>query len=89
MLLFNKKRPTIAARELFIYWDNTPVHTAAMVKEWMAAKDFMLIEHPPLFAGPCSSRLLPVDNHQKAAGGQDPDPGELQIQVGGDLQDYR
>jgi hypothetical protein len=39
--------------------------------------------------GPRSRGLFPVDNHQNAAGGQDPDPGELQSHVGGDLQDYR
>ncbi len=47
LAIFKKKRPTMAAREWFFYWNNTPVHTASVVKEWMAVKYFRLIEHPP------------------------------------------
>jgi hypothetical protein len=44
---FKKKRPNLAAQEWFFHWDNTPVHTAAVVKDWMAARDFRLIDQPP------------------------------------------
>jgi hypothetical protein len=32
---------------VFFHWDNTQVHTAAVVKDLMAAKDFRLIKHIP------------------------------------------
>jgi histone-lysine N-methyltransferase SETMAR len=44
---FKKKRPNMAAQEWFFHWDNNPVHTAAVVKDWMAARDFRLIDHLP------------------------------------------
>jgi hypothetical protein len=44
---FKKKQPNMAAGEWFFHWDNAPVHTATVVKDWMAAKDFRLIDHPP------------------------------------------
>jgi hypothetical protein len=83
---FKKKRPNMAAQEWFFHWDNALVHTAAIVKDWMAARDFRLIDHPPysLFGG-----LFLIPNHQKAAGGQNPDPGDLQDDVGGGRQEYR
>jgi hypothetical protein len=42
---FKKKRPNMAAREWFFHWDNAPVHTAAVVKDWMVVRDFRLIDH--------------------------------------------
>jgi hypothetical protein len=44
---FKKKRPNMVAQEWFFHWDNAPVHTAAIVKDWMAARDFRLIDHLP------------------------------------------
>jgi hypothetical protein len=35
---FKKERPAMAGQQWWFHWDNTPVHTAASVKEWMAAK---------------------------------------------------
>jgi histone-lysine N-methyltransferase SETMAR len=42
-----KKRPAMAAQQWWFHWDNAPVHTAASVKEWMAAKGIQVLEHPP------------------------------------------
>jgi hypothetical protein len=53
---FKKKRPNMAAGEWFFHWDNVLVHTAAIVKDWMAARDFRLIDHPPY-----SPDLAPAD----------------------------
>jgi hypothetical protein len=78
----------MAAGEGFFHWDNALVHTAAVVKDWIAAKDFRLINHPPY-----SPDLAPADfllpDHQEAAGGQNTDPGDLQGNVGGGHQDHR
>ncbi len=42
-----QKRLEMAAGDWWCHWENMPVHTAAMVKEWMAARQFKVIEHPP------------------------------------------
>ncbi len=42
-----EKRPTMMARTWWFHWDNAPVHTAAVVTNWMAARRFQIIEHPP------------------------------------------
>ncbi len=31
----------------WFHWDNAPVHTAAVVTNWMAARRFQVIEHLP------------------------------------------
>jgi hypothetical protein len=46
----------MAAGDWWIHWDNAPVHTDATVKDWMAARQFKVIEHPPY-----SPDLAPAD----------------------------
>jgi hypothetical protein len=86
---FKKKRPNMAAQEWFFHWDNAPVHTAAIVKDWMAARDFRLIDHPPYLPdlGPADFFLFPTIKWQLA--GKNSDPGDLQDDVGGGRQDHR
>ncbi len=88
LLSFKKKRPNIAAGEWFFHWDNALVHTAAIVKDWMAAKDFRLIDHLPYLPDLAPADIL-IPDHQEAAGGQNADPGDLQGDVGGGHQDHR
>ncbi len=52
LVTFKKKRQNMAAGEWFFHWDNA----AAVVKDWMVAKDFRLIDHPPY-----SLDLTPAD----------------------------
>jgi histone-lysine N-methyltransferase SETMAR len=40
----------------FFHWDNAPVHTIAVVKNWLAAKQIQLLPHPPY-----SPELVPAD----------------------------
>jgi histone-lysine N-methyltransferase SETMAR len=56
LAVFKKKRLNMVAGEWFFHWDNALVYTTAVVKDWMAAKDFRLIEHPPY-----SPDLAPAD----------------------------
>jgi histone-lysine N-methyltransferase SETMAR len=56
LVIFKTKRPNKAAQQWFFHWDNAPVHTAAVVQDWMAARDFRLIDHPPY-----SPDLAPAD----------------------------
>jgi histone-lysine N-methyltransferase SETMAR len=42
-----KKRPVLVEQEWWFHWDNTPVHTAAVVQEWVAAHNIQRLEHPP------------------------------------------
>jgi len=44
--IYKQKRPKVASLEQFFHWDNAPVHTAAVLKDWMAVKQFQVIEHP-------------------------------------------
>ena len=51
-----RKRPEMVTRDWFFHWDNAPVHTAALVKSWLTAKAFTVLEHPPY-----SPDLAPAD----------------------------
>ncbi len=46
----------MAAGDWWFHWGKAPVHTAAMVTDWMATKQFQVIEHPPY-----SPDLAPAD----------------------------
>jgi hypothetical protein len=35
LAVFKKKQPNMAAGEWFFHWENAPVHTAAVVKDWI------------------------------------------------------
>ncbi len=54
--VFKSKRPIMASQEWFLHWDNVPVHTAAMVQEYLAAKGVKTLRHPPY-----SPDLAPAD----------------------------
>ena len=51
-----KKRPVLAEQRWFFHWDNAPVHTANVVKEFLAKKNIKLLSHPPY-----SPDLAPAD----------------------------
>jgi histone-lysine N-methyltransferase SETMAR len=51
-----KKRPAMLQQEWFFHWDNAPVHTAAVVKNWLAANAVQMLQHPPY-----SPDLAPAD----------------------------
>ena len=42
--------------EWFLHWDNTPVHTAMVILEFLAKKSIKLLSHPPY-----SPDLTPAD----------------------------
>ncbi len=68
LVVFKKKQPNMAAREWFFHWDNAFVHTATIVKDWMAATDFRLIEHLPYLPdlAPADFFLVPINKRQLA-----------------------
>lgn len=51
-----QKRPQLAEQGFRFHWDNAPVHTAAVVKNWFAAHAIQLLEHAPY-----SPDLAPAD----------------------------
>jgi histone-lysine N-methyltransferase SETMAR len=53
---FKKKRPVMAEQPWFFHWDNAPVHTAAIVQDWLVAHDVQVLRHPPY-----SPDLAPAD----------------------------
>jgi hypothetical protein len=56
MKIFKKKRPIMAAGEWFLHGDNAPVHTAAIITDWLAARRIQMLQHPPY-----SLDLAPAD----------------------------
>ena len=50
------KRPEMVEQEWFLHWDNAPVHTAAVVQNWLAARAIRVLPHPPY-----SPDLAPAD----------------------------
>jgi histone-lysine N-methyltransferase SETMAR len=56
MVHLRKKRPETTKGNWFFQWDNAPVHTAAVVKNWQAAKEIQLLPHPSY-----SPDLAPAD----------------------------
>ena len=53
---FKSKRPIMAEQVWFFHWDNGPVHTAAVVKDWLAANTVRQLPHTHY-----SLDLAPVD----------------------------
>jgi hypothetical protein len=45
--VFKQKRLLMVAGGLWFYLDNAPVHTAAMVTDWMAARQIWVFQHQP------------------------------------------
>jgi histone-lysine N-methyltransferase SETMAR len=56
MKVFRKKRPIMAEGQWFFHWDNALVHTATVVRDWLAARQVQMIDHPPY-----SPDLAPAD----------------------------
>jgi histone-lysine N-methyltransferase SETMAR len=56
MVYLRKKWPEITKGNWFFHWDNTPVHTAAIVKNWLVTKEIHLLPNPPY-----SPDLAPAD----------------------------
>ena len=56
LVVFRQKRPIMSSQDWFFHWDNAPVHTAAVVQEFLVAKGVQLIPHPPY-----SPDLAPAD----------------------------
>lgn len=51
-----EKRPEKADAGIILHWDNAPVHTAASVRDYLAARGQEMLEHPPY-----SPDLAPAD----------------------------
>jgi [histone H3]-lysine36 N-dimethyltransferase SETMAR len=51
-----RKRATTAAGQWFLHWDNAPVHTAAVVHQWLIKHNIQVLPHPPY-----SPDLAPAD----------------------------
>ncbi len=56
MKRMRKKRPQMVEQGFVFHWDNAPVHTAAVVADWFAARNIQRLEHPPY-----SPDLAPAD----------------------------
>jgi hypothetical protein len=45
--VLKEKRLMMTAGDWWFHWDNMPVHTTAVVTNWMTARWFQIMEHPP------------------------------------------
>jgi histone-lysine N-methyltransferase SETMAR len=54
--VFKAKRTIMSYQDWFLHWENAPVHTAATVQEYLAAKGIKTLRHPPY-----SPDLAPAD----------------------------
>jgi hypothetical protein len=43
---FQEEESIMASGEWFLHWDNAPVHTAAIVTDWLAARRVQMLQHP-------------------------------------------
>ena len=46
MRRLRQKRPDLIKDQWFLHWDNAPVHTAAIVQDWLAARGIQVLHHP-------------------------------------------
>ncbi len=74
-------------QEWFMHWDNAPVHTAAIVKNWLATRAIQALPHSSLFTEPRTRRLL-VQESEGGAGWPSPYPGEPQECLGRCHEDH-
>jgi hypothetical protein len=44
---FKKKRPVMAEQPWFFHWDNAPVHTAAIVQDWLQVQVLCHLPYSP------------------------------------------
>jgi hypothetical protein len=66
--IFWKKRPVIAEGEWFFYWDNAPVHTAALIQDLLAARQVQMTCPPPTSSSSPSSRCRSSSRPLRTAG---------------------
>ena len=77
-----KKRPEMAAREWGFHWDNDPVHTAAVVRTWLAVREVQVLKHPSLFARPGTGIHFLLPESEGGAGQSHPHTDDLQEHLG-------
>ena len=58
MKKLRQKRPRLAEQGFVFHWDNTPVHTAAVIQKWFTAKAIQRLENPPYSPDLVPSGLL-------------------------------
>jgi hypothetical protein len=84
--VFKQKRPEMVAGDWWFQWDNTPVHTAAMVKDWMAARQFKVIKHLPYSPDLAPAKFFLFPKVKRELAGLTLTQGDLQEGVGGGRQ---
>jgi hypothetical protein len=87
------KRPEMVEQEWFLHWDYAPVHTAAIVKNWLAARAIQVLPHPPyspdLAPADFFFSFLLVQKGEGGAGRPPPDPGQPQERLERGPEDHR
>jgi len=47
MMRLRLKRPELVLDQWFCHWVNAPIHTAAIVQDWLAARNIQVLPQPP------------------------------------------
>jgi hypothetical protein len=78
-VVFRKKRPIVWFQDWFLHWDNSPVHTAAIVQWFLAVNGVKMIPPMPIF----SRWLFSLSKDEVRTGLPLAVPRELQDEQGG------
>ena len=71
------------SQQWFFDWDNTHVHTAAVVSSWFDAHGVQRLEHAPYSPYMAPAGYFLLKKAKMGAGMPEPGPGQLQERLGG------
>jgi histone-lysine N-methyltransferase SETMAR len=89
MKQLKKKWPAMVAQQWWFHWDNAPVHTAAVVQEWLAAHGVQVIRHLPYSPDLALADFFSIPESEGAADGPHVGPEHDQEDVGRGHESHR
>jgi hypothetical protein len=74
------------SQQWFFYWDNVPLHIAAVVSSWCDAHGVHWLEYPPYLPYLAPADFFLLKKAKMGAGRPEPGPGQHQERLGGGRQ---
>ncbi len=71
------------SQQWFFYWDNAPLHIAAVVSSWCEAHGVQLLEYLPYSPNLAPADFFLLKKAKIGAGRPEPRPGQHQERLGG------
>jgi hypothetical protein len=78
-----KKRPDLIAQQWWFHWENAPAHTAASVKNWIAAHKIQMLRQPAYSLDLALAAFFLFPQVKKALVGQSLDQKSLKKNIEG------